>query len=237
MLWIARRQRFRLIICIDPDNDATMIIFSYGLKEHPVMKKLAIDIVILPPDNVTEVAINYNKLLRGNTEENIVLGKTRYLPHISLLMGCLATDQLEEITSILHAVVKEHNILKLAISGIQTDNAGTHGVVSLEIERTQELQSLHESIANSCRPFLSQDAEEADMADPPPIKKSSLEWINRFIPHACFENFWPHITLGLGEYAGTFEPFDFPASRVAICHLGNHCTCAEVLGEVSLTLK
>jgi 2'-5' RNA ligase len=201
------------------------------------MNQLAIDVVILPPDNVMEIAINYNKLLRNNTEENIVLGKTRYLPHISLLMGCLAANQLGEITSRLHAMAKEHNPLRLSVSGIHKDKSESYDVVSFEIKRTQELQSLHESIVNSCGRFLSQDADEVDMADPPPIKKSSLGWINRFIPQACFENFWPHITLGFGEYPGTFEPFDFPASKLAICHLGNHCTCAEVLAEVFLTTE
>jgi 2'-5' RNA ligase len=201
------------------------------------MKQFAIDIVILPPDNVMEIAIKYNTLLRDNTQESLVLGKSGYLPHISLLMGRLAANQLARITSRLHAVAKEHNIFKLSVSGIHTDHAGSQPVVSFEIDRTQELLRLHESIVNSCGSFLRQDAEEADMADPPPIKKSSLEWINRFIPHACFENFWPHITLGFGQISEAFEPFDFPASRLAICHLGNHCTCAEILDEVSLATK
>jgi 2'-5' RNA ligase len=201
------------------------------------MKQFAIDIVILPPDSVLEIAIRYNKVLRDNTQENIVLGKTRYLPHISLLMGCLTTDQLSDITSRLHAVAKAYNTLRLSVPGIHKDNSGSDGVVSFEIKRTQELLRLHESIVKSCGAFLRQDADEVDMADPPPIKKSSLEWINRFISHACFENFWPHITLGYGEYTGTFEPFDFSASRLAICHLGNHCTCAEILAEASLGTK
>jgi 2'-5' RNA ligase len=199
------------------------------------MKRFAIDVVILPPDNITDVAIEYNKLLRASSTENIDLGKTRYLPHISLLMGCLSADQLDVVTTRLHAVAKEHKILELSISNIRTDNSAVHGVVSFEIARTEELVSLHESIVNSFRPFLTQDTEASDLADPPPIKNSTLQWINQFVPDACFENFWPHITLGFGEYGGNhLTPISFQGSRLALCHLGNHCTCAEVLAEVSL---
>jgi hypothetical protein len=199
------------------------------------MKRFAIDVVILPPANVMDIAIEYNKLLRANTAENIVLGKTRYLPHISLVMGCLAVDQLDGVTSRLDAIARRHEILELSVSNILTDDTAAHGVVSFEITRTEQLARLHESIVTSFRPFLTQDAEESDLADPPPIKKSTLQWINQFVPHACLENFWPHITLGFGEYGGNgFTPISFQGSRLALCHLGNYCTCAEVLAEVSL---
>jgi 2'-5' RNA ligase len=199
------------------------------------MKRFAIDVVILPPDNITDIAIEYNKRLRASIAENIELGKARYLPHISLLMGCLALDQLELITSRLDAIAKVHEILELSICNIRTDDSAAHGVVSFEIARTEQLVRLHESIVNSFRPFLTQDAKASDLADPPPIKDSTLQWINKFIPHACLENFWPHITLGFGENSGNgFTPISFQGSRLALCHLGNHCTCAEVLAEVSL---
>jgi len=199
------------------------------------MKRFAIDVVILPPDNITDIAIEYNKRLRASIPENIELGKARYLPHISLLMGCLALDQLELITSRLDAIAKVHEILELSISNIRTDDSAAHGVVSFEIARTEQLVRLHESIVNSFRPFLTQDAKASDLADPPPIKDSTLQWVNKFIPHACLENFWPHITLGFGENRWNgITPISFQGSRLALCHLGNHCTCAEVLAEVSL---
>lgn len=198
-------------------------------------ERAAIDVVILPPDNVTDLSVEYNQKLRAHTQENILLGKTRNLPHISLLMGCLNQSEIEDVTSRLEAIVKEHSILDLWIDGIKTDKTDRRVIASFEIGRSKELLSLHESIVSSIRPFLSQDATEDDIADPPPVEQSTLQWINHFFPRACFKNFWPHITLGFGNTSGSFKPIQFFASRLAICHLGNHCTCAAILKEVALS--
>jgi hypothetical protein len=41
-------------------------------------------------------------------------------------------------------------------------------------------------------------------------------------------SFAPHITLGHGRDAPRVEPFEFPATIVAACHLGKFCTCRDV---------
>jgi hypothetical protein len=194
------------------------------------MKRFAIDVVILPPDNVTELAIEHNRTLLANNPHKLVLGKNRNLPHISLLMGCLAEDKLEDAIALLHSLIARHHILELSISGIQTDKS----ILSFDIARSKELIALHEEVVTSFNSLLTHDANEDDVDDPPPIEKSSLDWINRFIPHSCFNNYWPHITIGFGHDNIKFEPVAFQASRLAICHLGNHCTCTRILAEVSL---
>lgn len=45
------------------------------------------------------------------------------------------------------------------------------------------------------------------------------------------EDFLPHITLGKGTLDAKAGETSFTASRLALCHLGNHCTCRKVLGE------
>ena len=44
----------------------------------------------------------------------------------------------------------------------------------------------------------------------------------------------PHITPGFGDLPEPI-PIDLPvrseATRVAICHLGNHCTCRRVIAQ------
>ena len=195
--------------------------------------KHAIDIVLLPPNSVSNKAIDYNRSLQSTNPGGIILGRTRNLPHISLLMGCLSDEKIGDATSRLDVMAK-HKDLEILVKAIRTEMSGTNSVVSFDIERSAELVSFHGLIVNQFISILTQDAEEADLNDPPPIAISTLNWINRFIPHACFNNFWPHITLGFGHYSTHFVPFHFRASRLAICYLGNHCTCTEILHEVSL---
>lgn len=199
------------------------------------MKRFAIDIVVLPPDPVMDLALEWNQVLHKTRPTNIVLDKIQNLPHISMAMGCLPADQLEHANVLLRSVARAHHALALRVPHIKTVNtASGDRVVSFDIDLSQELIRLHESIVTAFRPLLTQDVTEADINDLPPIDPSSLEWINHYIPDHCFQNFWPHITLGFGVAPGNFQPFSFQASRLAICHLGNYCTCSRILGEFFL---
>lgn len=199
------------------------------------MSRLAIDVVLLPPQPIMDLAIDFNRKLHAGNSDSLILGTRRNLPHISMVMGCLSTNRLNEATLRLNAIATYHQPLDLCITTIRIDKSGSNSVVSFEIGRSGELVSLHESIVREFTALLTQDAVDEDLNDPP-ITISSINWINRFIPHACFDNFWPHITLGFGNYSGDFEPIRFSASRLAICHLGDHCTCAKVLEEVVLSV-
>jgi len=200
------------------------------------MKRFAVDVVILPPDPVMDLALEWNRLLCKTHPTNIVLNKMNCLPHITIAMGCLPANQLEHANELLQSIASQHHILELQVPHLKTeDTSSGNTVVTFDIDVSPELIRVHELIIAAFSPLLSQDATEADIYDPPPIDPSALDWINHFIPHYSFEHFWPHITLGFGEPHANFKPYSFKASRLAICHLGNHCTCRSILGEAFLT--
>ncbi len=66
------------------------------------------------------------------------------------------------------------------------------------------------------------------------ISETTLQWIKNYRQKAAFENFSPHITLGYGEIEDLEFPKELKASTLALCHLGNHCTCREVLVSFEL---
>lgn len=193
------------------------------------MKRFAIDVVILPPDSVMEMTIELNRILQQHRPANIALSKTSSLPHISIVMGCLAEDKLKDADVVLQAIATRRPALELQVNGIKT--IGANKTVTYDIKLSHDLVIFHELVVSSFRPLLTQDATDKDLNDPAPIEKSSLDWINHFIPQQCFDHFWPHITIGFGDPPKTFQPFSFKASRLAICHLGNHCTCKSILRE------
>jgi len=198
------------------------------------MKRFAVNVVILPPETVMDFVIGLNKTLCERNPSNIVLNKVNFLPHVSMAMGCIREDRLDEANKLLQSIATQHHLPELHASHIKTVKTTSDTIVTLDFEVSSGLATLHESIVNAFKPLLTQDATEEDLYDIPPIKPSSLEWINTYIPSACFDNFWPHITVGFGEPPSDFRPFTFSASRLAICHLGNNCTCRSILKEVSL---
>ena len=200
------------------------------------MTKIAVDAVLLPSETMADKAVKANKELLKQSGGKIVLDKKSCLPHISLAMGCIDQKDLTDIEKLLEAISQQYCVQELKVIGIR---AGTNSVgekVSVfQIERTEPLQSLHEEVMWGLMPYFKYEATTDMVISPPRAEESTLLWIRDYAEKASFENFFPHITIGYGEINGVLFPIKFTASRLALCHLGNHCTCRKVL--ISTELK
>ena len=200
------------------------------------MRNFAVNVAILPPDPIMNLAIQWNRELLKTQPTNIKLSKSHYLPHISMAMGCLREDRLGPARSLLQSIADRCQVFEMNMPRMQTVKAKSgESIITFDILLNQELRALHESIVNAFKPLLTQDANEAAINDAPPIASDALEWINQYIPNQCFDKFWPHITVGFGEAFPNFQPITFQGSHLAICHLGNYCTCTTILAEAYLT--
>jgi 2'-5' RNA ligase len=196
------------------------------------MSRIAIDAVLLPSDEVTARAIESNRELLKQCPGKIVLDKEDCLPHISLVMGCINEEDIAEIEGILQETVRKHNPGPLTIAGIHVGATSTGDRISLlELKRTESLQLLHEEVMRSFASLLSHDVMAEMVLSPPPAAESTLLWIRDYPEKSSFERFFPHITLGYGQLDDFPLPPRFAAPRLALCHLGNHCTCRRILAS------
>ena len=102
-------------------------------------------------------------------------------------------------------------------------------------ENTVELQKLHEAILNEMSSIFTYEGVQKEMFySPPPVNEIPLFWVKGFAETSVRENYKPHITLGVGEPKQAVSPVQFTASKLALCHLGNHCTCRDLLWSASL---
>ena len=199
------------------------------------MAKIAVDVVLLPSDEMTDRAIEANADLVEKFGREIVLNKENCLPHISLAMGCIVEEDIRPIEKVLESVAKESPLGNLKAIGIRTSTNVKGELVSVfEIEKTRELQSLHEKVMKKVAPYFSYDATSDMIYGDEEVAETSLLWIENYPEKASFANFLPHITIGYGEVAGQSFPIEFAVSKFALCHLGNHCTCRKVLTSIDL---
>jgi len=199
------------------------------------MSKIAIDVVLLPSDEMMDKAIQANAELVEKFGSEIVLNKKDCLPHISLAMGCIDERDISSIEKVLELIAEESPLGNLTVSGIRTSiNARGETVSVLEIEKTKEIQSLHEKVMKKVKPYFSYDVT-SDMIYDQEVAQNSLLWIKNYPEKASFENFFPHITIGYGQIENGPFPIKFSASRLALCHLGNHCTCRKILASTNIT--
>ena len=199
------------------------------------MAKIAVDVVLLPSERIMNKAIEANRILLKQYPDKIILDKENCLPHISLAMGCIDETDIAGIEMILQRVAKSHYPGRLYTDGIQIGtNAKNEKVSVLQLKRTKQLQSLHEAVMRNLVPYFSYDVSAEMVLSPPPAGESTLLWIRNYPGKSSFERFSPHITLGYGQLENVSLPPEFTASRLALCHLGNHCTCRKILASTAL---
>ena len=194
------------------------------------MSRIAVDVVLLPSEKVQATAIEANRELLKQCPGRIVLDKENCPPHVSLAMGCIDERDVVCIERILQSVAEKRSPGHLVNIGVSVGTNSVGEKVSvLELERTETLQSLHEEIMRRLSPHFSHDVTAEMVFSPPAAAESTLLWIRNYPEKSSFERFFPHITLGYGQLDDFSFPPRFTASRLALCHLGNHCTCRKIL--------
>ncbi len=196
------------------------------------MSRKAVDVVLLPDEVMTDRAIEVSAELVEKFGKEIVLNKENCLPHISLAMGCVDEKNIGAIEKVLNGIAKEYSSADLRVIGIETTvNSAGEKVSVFEVEKTRQLQSLHEKVMEKLAPYLSYDVS-GEMIYGGWAEESSLLWIKKYREGSSFANFQPHITIGYGEIENGPFPIKFAASKLTLCHLGNHCTCRKILASI-----
>ncbi len=194
------------------------------------MSKIAVDAVLLPSEKISARAIQANQELQKQCSDKIVLDKTACMPHISLAMGCINVIDIDNIGLLLRELAEKHPPGTLISTGIHVGTKPDGEKVSvLALEKTDALQTLHEEVMRRLQPYFSHDVTAEMVLSPPQACGSTLRWIREYPEKASFDRFFPHITLGYGQLSDFPFPEKFTAERLALCHLGNHCTCRKIL--------
>jgi 2'-5' RNA ligase len=197
------------------------------------MKK-AVDVVLLPDEAVTNKTIKANAELVKEFGSQIVLNKQNCLPHISLAMGCIDQTNVGPVERILQQIADRCPLEDLTICGVRTSGLADKAVSVFEVEKNARLQLLHETVLAELQPFLAPDVTADVIYGRGQVAESTLDWIKNYREKSSFENFFPHITIGYGQMKDLPSPIRFAASKLALCHLGNHCTCRKIIVSINL---
>ena len=199
------------------------------------MAKIAVDVVLLPSEQMTETAIAANKELLKRNAAKIVLDKKSCLPHISLAMGCIDESKIVEVDNILKTIAKQTALGQLTAIGVDVQEVGNGEKISgFKIEKPPVLQSLHAEVMLKMTPYFSHEVRAEMLVNPPEVNKSTLDWIKNYPDNSSFEKFFPHITVGYGEINNLSFPVKFAISKLALCQLGNECTCRKILASANI---
>lgn len=207
-----------------------------------LFRNYAVDIVLLPPPEVIDAAIQINRMLIEMTgDDTIRLDMARHIPHVSLAMGCIPGRALSELNVPLEQMAKRLLPMEIGIEGAVTvvSESGDH-VSGINLAKADSVFMMHRSVMahlagitkEKCTPasFVRDDDEEE-------LTPFTLGYVPDYKKNAGFEHYSPHITLGNGDVTEIENLPVLPEiatfSTLAVCHLGNNCTCRSILWSSS----
>jgi len=203
------------------------------------MQKLAIDVVLIPSGDILDLCLEINKRSFLHNKGRFHMSTEDFVPHISLLLGCVTNDKIPIIIDGLKSILRDVRPIKITAEGIMLvqKNDGNRGMFSVKV--SDDLRILHEKVAGEFKQYLikcnSPEVFYGGKKDISDISKSNL---NSFIESAAYENFRPHINLGSFDSDKYSEDIQFPISstsdEVALFHVGDGCTCREKLCSFKL---
>ncbi len=203
-------------------------------------KKIAVDVVLLLPKKITELCIKINRAALQQGKAKLLLGKKDYIPHISLGIGSVEKKAIPKIKEILQKIAQQFSPLNLELYRLYYHVSKTDGkkVYGLKVRETAVLQRLHKLVMRKLGPFFSYNTTiEMVYRDPGEIIKKLSSTFTKYKEHYSFENYNPHITLLCHEAKCKQLPVRFVSSKLALYHLGNHCTCRKILFSAPIRKK
>jgi 2'-5' RNA ligase len=205
---------------------------------HELPDTVAVDIVLLPPGPIMDLAISANRtLLAGNQDGGIRLDHENCLPHITVAMLPAKRENIPEVVARVDRITRQCSPMTVTIDAVAKRRTGMGGIVPVfHIPRVEILQLFHKAVMNAVLPY-----------EAPPVgvgmfvgeaSAPSVDCLARFMKAEAYEHYSPHITLGYGDLPelipGLDLPLRFEVTRAAVCHLGAHCTCRRVLAGFGL---
>ncbi len=197
-------------------------------------EKRAIDVVLIPPDEVIEKLISINR--QAGEDVWGPLGQDDYIPHISLAMGCVKESELAAVREIVEKVAGKFGSISIVLDKLYfADKPGGDRNYAIGAKKSLLLQELHESMMKALQNYLYYDCAKEMLFREPGQGVTEPNYINKFLSSHSFENFDPHITTRAKVDVGKDDlPMAFAADRIAVWHIGTMTTCRKVLFETKL---
>lgn len=185
--------------------------------ENPTTSSgIAINIALIPNSNWINWCAAINGLLP--LQANDIIFSNTCVPHVTLSMGVVLYENLEELSARLPKVPED---LRLIPADIVSRKGASHKTWWLQLTPDDALQSLRSACHEALLPFVLPTVEsEAFLGDE--ITGRTQETVAQYST-APFE---PHVTLGFGDSLPLLPTLPGPSrGSLEIWQLGNHCTC------------
>jgi len=139
-------------------------------------------------------------------------------------MGSILVKNIDNFKKELGLIIEKFEAPEIQITSL---GSGKYNYFSLEV--SEELKSIHTDVFDLIQKYSAGIVAKENFYE---MKEhgSIIDWVNNFKVNSAYENYHPHITLGIGvkEMPLAF-PITFKPVSVGFFHLGVCGTCKKLL--------
>jgi hypothetical protein len=182
---------------------------------------VAINIALLLPKEVNDLCFEINST--SNTDEYVDF-KNGYNPHITLSMGCINKDEVENLQEELEIFFKDQQQIDLKITGFDISKPSW-----LSIEKNVNIDTLHNKVHQIMQKYSKYTATKESFFETNEISDSLVEWVNTFDQKQAGDNYNPHISVGKGSNYNFTDLINFSSNTIGLFQIGKHGTAKNEL--------
>lgn len=199
---------------------------------------LAIDVLLTLPEDLYQQAISLNRSILEDNADNFTLDDN-HIPHITLLQCYILESDMPRIEKLLDGLYKTIENDTLWADHLQYSKDKAESFSSIGIKKSEPLMALHEKVIALLEPYILPSGSQTayiQNADGAPIDDFTIAYVPKFVSHYSFENFNPHISLGVAQTSvldslaeHSFHRTKFHATSISVYQLGNFGTAQKLL--------
>lgn len=200
------------------------------------MNRLAINIVLIPPNLIQNDIIELNTTLIS-TKDSFALNKIDRVPHLTLLMWGIDESSLGELITKL-AIIKKDFQHKIVIESVWVETSilpDNQEWQYINIKSITELTILYNKVISNLKPLLWYTIDKEIFVGPNEINNLTVDWVMWHANKRLLEEFQPHISIWIGWMERKI-PYTKKSSgwKLWIYQLWNYCTCRKELFSIKL---
>lgn len=199
---------------------------------------IAIDVLLIPSEEMNAQAIQLNTLMKQNNPETIKLDEN-HVPHITLLQCFVNEKDLPKINKALDGLFETIAQDSMKAESLFYYEEKEESFAMIRVKKSTRLMKIHKKAIELVKPYIVTNGSEKSFVQNPdgsPISESTVSYVPDFVNKYSFKNFDPHISLGVAQKTlldsleqHVFKPIHFKATSVSVYQLGDHGTAQKLL--------
>jgi hypothetical protein len=213
----------------------------------------AINIALLPDHRGSSIAIKFNNYLRNKSDKCFRFDHAHH-PHTTLFQLFIRDEYIDQLLEQVEAHVNQfRNLQSTTVKINKLEKGSNFGddkneayLPSLDIsDPGSKIKTMHEIIAsNIVKEFVVKsvegDASQCFFSGGESVTDKSIEYVKTFHLDHAHDNYGAHMSVGIGSEADVDElvnnqqeylpePTAMSFDKVVVAHLGNYCTCSQII--------